>query len=97
MNAIIPLVPREVAFYTRAGCHLCDDALEVVERVGADLDFELRIIDIDGDAALVELYSTKVPVVTVDGRMHAKFRVDEAAFRRRLTHPEGSEIAEGQP
>ena len=73
-----------VRFYTRAGCHLCEDAREVVERVRADVPFELVFVDLDADAGAREKYWDKIPVVEVDGRMHAKYRVDEAAFRRRL-------------
>jgi glutaredoxin len=73
-----------VTFYTRAGCHLCDDALEVVERVRRDVPFELVLVDLDADADAKARYWDKIPVVEVDGRMHAKYRVDEASFRRRL-------------
>ena len=73
-----------VHFYTRQGCHLCDDALAVVERVRAAQPFELEIVDVDSDPALARQYGEEVPVVLVDGRKHAKLRVDEQALRRRL-------------
>lgn len=73
-----------VRFYTRAGCHLCEDALEVVRRVQRDVPFELVFVDIDADPDARQRYWDKIPVVEIDGRMHAKYRVDETAFRRRL-------------
>ena len=74
----------QVTFYTRAGCHLCEVALAVIERVDVDVDFALDVVDIDGDPELSALYGDKIPVVLVDDRLHAKYRVDEHAFRRRL-------------
>lgn len=73
-----------VQFYTRAGCHLCDDALTVVERVRRERTFALEIIDVDSDPALARAFGGEVPVVIVDGRKHAKYFVDESALRRRL-------------
>ena len=78
---------KSVVFYTRAGCHLCDDALVVVEAVRARHPFSLVLVDIDGDAAARARYWDKIPVVEVDGRLHAKYRVDEDAFERRLDAP----------
>jgi len=75
---------RQVVFYTRERCCLCDDAIAVVEHVRAMVPFSLSVVDIDTDPALVDLYGDKVPVVTVDGRLHAKYRVDADAFARRL-------------
>jgi len=69
---------------TRAGCHLCDDAKAALARVCRELPFELVETDVDGDPALAAQYGLEVPVVLVDGRKHAKFRVDEEALRRRL-------------
>jgi len=78
---------KKVALYTRQGCHLCEVAHETLERVRAREPFDLAIIDIDGDPSLVERYGMEVPVVTVDGQKHAKFRVDEAALAKRLQAP----------
>ena len=81
---------RRLVLYTRAGCHLCDDAKEVLLRVRADAPFELAEIDVDGDPALAARYGEEVPVIVVDGHKHAKYFLDEAAFRRRLAAPSPS-------
>jgi glutaredoxin len=78
---------RKVVFYTRRGCCLCDEALAVVEDARREVEFALEIIDIDDDDELVARYNDKVPVLTVDGRLHAKYRVDRAALLRRLRAP----------
>ena len=73
-----------VVFYTRAGCHLCDDALAIVEEVRRRRPFALTFVDLDADADARAKYWDKIPVVEVDGRLHAKYRVDAQAFERRL-------------
>ncbi len=76
-----------VHFYTRKRCCLCDQALQVVRDVQRRVPFVLEIVDIERDPALTERYGTKIPVVTVDGRIHAKYRVDAARLERRLAAP----------
>lgn len=72
---------RRVTLYTRAGCHLCDDAAEVLDGVRAQHPFTLDVVDITSDAALLARYRTSIPVVCVDGVEAFRFRVDGAALR----------------
>ncbi len=65
----------------KPGCHLCDDARLVVEEVRERLDAAgvattLDERDITRDAALAELHAEHIPVVQIDGRRHAIWRVD---------------------
>jgi glutaredoxin len=53
--------------YTRAGCHLCQDAEAVLVRARADTPFELRLVDVDADPELADRYGVRVPVVAIDG------------------------------
>jgi glutaredoxin len=73
-----------VELYTRPGCHLCDVAKEVLDRVRQSTPFELEVININSDPALEAAYGQEIPVVLVDGKKVAKFRIDEAALKRRL-------------
>ncbi len=73
-----------VTLYTRAGCHLCDDAKAVLDAVQVDHPFALDVVDIDGDPSLVALYTTEVPVIAVDGRKAFKYRVTADALVARL-------------
>ncbi|MCW3065879.1 MAG: glutaredoxin 2 [Solirubrobacterales bacterium] len=75
---------REVVLYTRPGCHLCDDALAILERVRADLPFALEARDIERDDALLARYLERIPVVEVDGDELFEFFVEEHELRRRL-------------
>lgn len=74
----------EVVLYTREGCHLCDDALVVLERVRADLPFRLVERDIESDDALHRAYLERIPVVEVAGEEAFQFFVDEGELRARL-------------
>jgi len=74
----------EVILYTRAGCHLCEEAKEQIRRVRADTPFRFRSVDIDRDPALVALYNEEVPVIFVNGEKAFRYRVDAGEFRQRL-------------
>jgi glutaredoxin len=75
---------RTVTLYGRPGCHLCDDARAVLERVRAAVPFRLEEVDIERDDALMRRYLERIPVVAVDGEEVAELFVDEEAFRRNL-------------
>lgn len=77
-----------VTLYTRVGCHLCDDVKAVLDEVRRERPFELAVVDVDTDPALVQLYGLEVPVITIDGRKAFKFRVDAAALREKLDRAE---------
>jgi glutaredoxin len=73
-----------VTIYGRPGCHLCDDALAVLERVRADVPFDLRRVNIEDDDALLRAYLERIPVVALDGEEVYDYHVDEADLRSRL-------------
>ena len=73
-----------VTLYSRPGCHLCEAAREVVERVCADLGESFTAVDIDSSAELLEAYGEQIPVTLVDGRRHDFWRVDERRLRAAL-------------
>ena len=74
----------EVVLYGRPGCHLCDDARGVLERVRAELPFALVERDIEQDDGLFKAYLERIPVVALDGEELFDFFVDETELRRRL-------------
>jgi redox-sensing transcriptional repressor len=73
-----------VVLYGRPGCHLCDDARTILERVRAELPFELEVRDIERDERLLRAYLERIPVVTLDGAELFDYVVDEAVLRDRL-------------
>jgi glutaredoxin len=73
-----------VTIYSRKSCHLCEVALESLESVQSELDFEIEKIYIDGNSDLVSKYGEEVPVIHIDGKHHDMFRVDLDRFRSSL-------------
>ena len=71
---------HEVILYTRRGCHLCDEAKEVLQRHG----LAPQSIDIDDDPVLQTRYNECVPVVLIDGVERFRGRVNEVLLRRLL-------------
>ena len=74
-----------VTLYSRPGCHLCDDARTVIERVCAELGESYDEVDIDADEALLARYADEIPVTLVDGKQHDFWRVDETRLRSALS------------
>jgi len=75
----------------KPGCHLCDDAREVVQAVVAEVEAtdaapriafdERSILD---DAALAERYAEEIPVVLIDGEVHGFWRIDPVRLKTAL-------------
>ena len=76
-----------VTLYGKPGCHLCDDARAVVERVCAELGESYEEISILDDPVLLQQYGEEIPVTLVDGRRHDFWRVDEGRLRAALSAP----------
>ncbi len=77
--------PARVTLYSRPGCHLCEVAREVIERVCAELGEQYTEVSIDDDQELSERFAEEIPVTFVDGRQHDFWRVDEQRLRVALT------------
>lgn len=80
-------------------CHLCDVAEGVVERVLAELPeriadrvevVEKSILD---DPALYEKWWEKIPVILIDDRLHAHWRVAPDRLREALLDADDAEVA----
>ena len=72
---------NHVTVYTRAGCHLCDDALALLDEYRSYLP-PVEEVDIDGDPQLQGRFDTCVPVVEVDGKVRFRGKIDEVLLRR---------------
>lgn len=77
-----------LTIYSKPGCHLCDEMKSLVHRVVAQQpagrEVSVDEIDISTDAALLERYGLEIPVLLVDGRKAAKYRVSEQELTRIL-------------
>jgi glutaredoxin len=75
---------RTVTLYGRDGCHLCDDARAVLERIRLERPFALREVDIESDPELHARYLERIPVIALDGEELFDYHVDEAKLVARL-------------
>ncbi|MEO3825336.1 glutaredoxin family protein [Actinomadura sp. B10D3] len=65
----------------KPGCHLCEDARAVIERVARDLDVPWEERDITRSEQDTERYWEQIPVTLINGVQHDFWRVDEARLR----------------
>lgn len=79
-----------VTLYGKPGCHLCEDARAVVDRVRAERPFELREVDVTLDPGLYREYGERIPVLALDGEELFEFHVEEAVLLERLARVDGS-------
>jgi glutaredoxin len=73
-----------VTVFSRTGCHLCHDAIELLETMKDELEFSIDVILIDGNQELEKLYGEQIPVTHIDGQHHDFWRVDPERFRSSL-------------
>jgi glutaredoxin len=73
-----------VTLYGKPGCHLCDDARDVVQAVRAEAGFELEEVDITLDPVLANRLGERIPVVEIDGAEAFEYFVDADELRRRV-------------
>lgn len=79
-----------MTLYGKAGCHLCEEARQVVDRVRERHPFELREVDVTLDPNLFREYGERIPVLAVDGEELFEYFVEEAALVERLDRVDGS-------
>ncbi|MBI3784942.1 MAG: glutaredoxin family protein [Deltaproteobacteria bacterium] len=70
--------------YSRPDCHLCDEMQSVVAPVAAQLGATLEMIDINDSPELEQRFGLEVPVLFVNGRKAAKYRVTARELQRHL-------------
>jgi Glutaredoxin-like domain (DUF836) len=70
--------------YSRPGCHLCDEMKAVVERVARSVPLTIEVVDITTDPVLEARYGLEIPVLLIEGKRAAKYRVSEDELTRIL-------------
>jgi len=70
----------DVILYTRSGCHLCDEAHQLLLEQG----LHPKLVDIDTDQKLREQFNTCVPVVEIDGKVRFRGKVEPVLLKRLL-------------
>ncbi len=77
--------PVRVTLIGKPGCHLCDEARDVVARVTAELGERFEELSILDHPDLQERYWEQIPVTLVDGEQHDFWRVSADRLRAALT------------
>lgn len=72
---------------SRAGCHLCEEAEAVLDRIAAGQWTRVEVAD---SIELERDYGDRVPVVILDGREHGYWRVEEERLLRDMARPPGA-------
>ena len=79
-----------VTLFGKPGCHLCDEARDVVRRVCDGRPVELREIDVTLDPTLNREYGERIPVLALNGEELFEYFVDEGVLVERLDRVDGS-------
>ena len=75
---------KTVTVYSRAGCHLCEVAINQIESVKSKITFDLEIKLIDDNPELEKAYGEQVPVILIDQQPHDYWRVDVDRFTKAI-------------
>ncbi len=76
--------PPVITLLGRPGCHLCDQAREVIARVAADLGVPWEERDITQSADDLRAYGEMIPVTLINGVQHDFWHVSEQRLRAAL-------------
>jgi glutaredoxin len=80
----VPLPHLHFVMYTRQGCHMCDDAWQLLEAARQRHGFALAAVDVDRQPALAAKYGEMVPVVEVNGKLRFWGRINRVLVERLL-------------
>lgn len=84
-DALSDAAVPELLLLTRPGCHLCQAAREVLDRVSADLGVPWQERSIADDPELLERFAEEIPVLMIDGVQRDFWQIDESRLRRLLS------------
>lgn len=87
-----------LTLYSRPGCHLCSEMKAVVRRAIASIQesITLQEIDISTDPDLEARYGLEIPVLLVNGKKTAKYRITDAEITRILRDRAGGSGGSGK-
>lgn len=77
---------------SKRGCHLCEEALELIESVLAEVKLQhpqaaldLELVDLFASPEITARYAEEIPVLLIDGKVHGYWRFDRARLLAALT------------
>ena len=76
--------PIRIEVYSRPGCHLCDEAIRVIEQYRGKIPVELKTTNVESSMELENRYGMDIPVVMVNGNEAFRHRVNGPELERKL-------------
>jgi glutaredoxin len=73
-----------IEMYSRTGCHLCDEARDVIDRIQTRYAFDFEVVNIAENPELESRYGSEIPVIHINGNKAFKYRVDPVEFEKKL-------------
>ena len=73
-----------VTLYGKPGCHLCEEARQVVVAARDERGFDLEEVDVTLDPVLHARYGERIPVVVVGGEEAFEYHVDGQELEKLL-------------
>ncbi len=78
------MMPIKAYFFTRVGCHLCDEAREAIKNLPSKYQLTVTEIDVDDRKEDQDKYGEKVPVLVIEGGTAIESFITEKALRQTL-------------
>lgn len=75
----------ELVIYSKPECRLCDEMKKIIYKIKNDIKFDIREVNINEDDFFLKKYKDKIPVLTINGRLFAKYSVEENKLRVKLS------------
>ncbi|MBV8695071.1 MAG: glutaredoxin family protein [Chloroflexi bacterium] len=72
----------QVIFYTKAGCHLCEQARDMLDDIAAHIEYTLTEVDIRSDPVLFEEYRYRIPVIIIAATTLLEGRIEYTSLAR---------------
>ena len=73
-----------MTLYSRPGCHLCEDARQLLVHLSGKFRIEIHEVDITSDPELVRRYDIRIPVVALPNGRELEAPIREPDVRREL-------------
>lgn len=75
---------QKIVVYTKKGCPLCDEAIEILKALQKEFHFEIKEMDIYKDDKLLEQYQLMIPVIEMEKEVIAYGKIEENFLRKRF-------------
>lgn len=75
-----------ISLFTTAGCHLCEQAFELLQRVSTIYSLDIVAVEIGDDDKLVQQYGIRIPVLQFEDGEELNWPFDEAVITQAIVN-----------